>query len=261
MTPLTTRFVKIVVVCSMLCGVLAFNIFSFAQQAQKEEERFDIKVRKLFFAGFKGDEAALAAGMKICEDTLAANPNDGEAMVWHGSGLYYRSWKIYLKGDKERGLELRRAAVAEMDKGVELQPNMVGVRVQRGAVMLGAFRSGALEPEEAQIALSKGISDYEAAYNIQKDTFFKYLGEHPRGELMLGLADAYSRLGNEQKAVYWFTRIQSELKGTPYELSANTWLKERKPLPVKMAGCITCHTGSTERPKLTMPVVPSTTNE
>ena len=50
------------------------------------QERFDYKVRNYFFAGFAGDAASLEKGMKICEDILASEPKNAEAMVWHGAG-------------------------------------------------------------------------------------------------------------------------------------------------------------------------------
>jgi len=38
------------------------------------QDRFDLKVRNYFFAGFAGNAASLEKGMKICETTLADNP-------------------------------------------------------------------------------------------------------------------------------------------------------------------------------------------
>ena len=70
------------------------------------------------------------------------------------------------------------------------------------------------------------------------------MGTHPRGELMIGLADSYSRLGNQEKAQEFFERIEKELKGTPYEKSAKVWL-ETKTLAPRQAGCLGCHTAAT----------------
>jgi hypothetical protein len=70
------------------------------------------------------------------------------------------------------------------------------------------------------------------------------LGTHPRGELMIGLADGYSRAGNLDKAQVWFERIQKEMKGTPYEKSASIWL-ETKSLAPAQAGCLGCHNCTT----------------
>ena len=47
------------------------------------EGRFDTEVREDLFAGFGGDAEALARGAKTCDDALAKNPKNAEALVWH----------------------------------------------------------------------------------------------------------------------------------------------------------------------------------
>ena len=54
---------------------------------------------------------------------------------------------------------------------------------------------------------------------------------------MIGLADSYSRLGNQEKAQEFFEKIQKDLKGTLYEKSANIWM-ETKTLAPAQAGCL-----------------------
>ncbi|HEY6039648.1 MAG TPA: hypothetical protein VIV58_35450, partial [Kofleriaceae bacterium] len=53
--------------------------------APAKPERFEFKVRQDFFDGMRGDAAALDRAQKVCEDTLAKNPNHAEALVWHGA--------------------------------------------------------------------------------------------------------------------------------------------------------------------------------
>ncbi len=52
-----------------LIALLAALVLSLPVGAQ-EPERFDEKVRELFFAGFAGNEDALQRGMAICEETV-----------------------------------------------------------------------------------------------------------------------------------------------------------------------------------------------
>jgi hypothetical protein len=85
------------------------------------------------------------------------------------------------------------------------------------------------------------VRDFERAYAIQGPDL-SALGTHPRGELMIGLADGYSRLGDVEMAQRWFERIQKEMKGTTYEKSATAWL-ETKSLAPAQTGCLGCHTG------------------
>lgn len=204
------------------------------------QERFDFKVREYFFSGYAGDSAALDRGMKICEDALAANPKFPEAMVWHGSGLVYRSFNAFQAGNQQKGVELWGQGMQEMDNAVELAPDNLGVRIPRGAFLLNSSLY-LPDPERARTFVQKGVADFERVYELQKG-YFTELGTHPKGELMLGLADGYSRLGDQQKASQWFERIKTEMKGTRYEDSANLWL-QTKNLPPRQAGCLGCHTG------------------
>ena len=70
---------------------------------------------------------------------------------------------------------------------------------------------------------------------------FAELGVHPRGELLTGLADGWSRLGNNDKARGYFERIATELKGTVYEQKAKAWLEDKpeakKPGFFNCSGC------------------------
>lgn len=205
------------------------------------QNRFDLKVRNYFFTGFSGNAASLEKGMKICEDTLAAEPKNAEALVWHGAGLFYESGQAFQKGDQQKGGELWQRGQKEMDDAVALAPDSIGVRIPRGATLMTASRY-LPSPEMARPLVEKAITDFEKAYSIQGPDLSQ-MGTHPRGELMIALADGYSRLGQQEKAQAWFERIQKEMKGTPYEKSANTWL-ETKTLAPAQAGCLGCHTGA-----------------
>ena len=204
------------------------------------QDRFDLKVRNYFFAGVAGNTTALEKGMKMCEEALAADPKNAEALVWHGSGRFIQSRGFFQKGDQQHGQEMWTQGLKEMDEAVALAPDDVGTRIPRGATLLTASRY-LPSPEMARPLIERGISDYARAYEIQSGELDQ-LGTHSRGELLLGLADGYSRLGQTEKATKTFDLIRTSLKGTPYEQSANTWF-ENKTLAPAQAGCLGCHTG------------------
>jgi tetratricopeptide (TPR) repeat protein len=206
------------------------------------QDRFDFKVRNYFFAGLAGDAASLQKGMKICEEILANDPKQPEALVWHGTGLVSESREAFQKGDQNKGSDLWQRGMDEMDQAAQLAPNDLGVRIVRGSVLLIA--SQYLPAEAAHPLVEKGLSDYEKAYAVQGPDLSR-LGAHKSGELMIGMADAYARLGQQDKAQQWFERIQKDLPGTPYANSAATWL-ETKTLEPKQAGCLSCHTGGSQ---------------
>jgi tetratricopeptide (TPR) repeat protein len=225
---------KLTVVTLLAAGILA------------SQDRFDFKVRNYFFAGFAGSAASLEKGMKICENVLAENPKHAEAMVWHGAGLFYQAGQLFQKGDMQNGQELWARGLKEMDGAVVLEPDNLGVRIPRGAVLLTASHY-VPSPDMAKPLIEKGLTDFEKAYDMQSAQLDS-MGTHPRGELLIGLADSYSRLGNQEKAQEFFERIQKDLKGTPYEKSANIWL-ETKTLAPRQAGCLGCHTAATTSSK------------
>ncbi len=210
---------------------LLISTFCFAQ------DRFDHKVRNDYFAGFNGDNEALQRALAKTTEVIAKNPDHAEALVWHGSGLFFQCGQAFQSGDQKKGMELYAKSQAMMDRAVELAPASVGVRVPRGAVLLQATY---FWPENmAKPLIEKGLSDYLMTHEIQKDSL-DTLGTHPKGELLFGIADAYRRLGSDDKATEWFSTIAQTMSGTNYAKRAEIFLTTRKLTPAQ-ARCVGCH--------------------
>jgi tetratricopeptide (TPR) repeat protein len=204
------------------------------------QERFDHQVRADFFAGFAGDSAALARGMKKSEDTLQANPKHAEALVWHGAGLFFLSGQSFQKKDMAKGMELYGKGIGEMSQAVALEPNNIGVRVPRAAALSAGARF--MPPEMAKPLFESVLDDYTTVYQLHaKD--FDQLGTHRKGELLFGLADTYSRLGATDKADQYYKLINEKMPNTAYAKRAEKWFETRQPIAPTQAGCIGCHTG------------------
>jgi hypothetical protein len=230
-----------------IAGAIAFLIgfLSTIRSAPAQEprpvdmpQRFDLKVRQDFFAGFAGNREALTRGMQACEGALAQNPKNAEAMVWHGGGLLFEAGGAFQSGDQQKGMDLWNRGLKEMQTAVDLEPDSVGVRIPRGAVLLAT--SHFLPDEQmAKPLIKDGLADYERTYELQRSQF-ETLGAHPRGELLFGMAEGYSRLGEEAKARAYFELIQNGLPGTVYAKRADVWM-ETKSLPAGQTGCVGCH--------------------
>lgn len=203
-------------------------------------ERFDHIVRNDFFAGYAGDSAALARAMKSTEATLADNPKHPEALVWHGSGLFFLSGQAFRAGDMAKGQELWARGMAEMDQGVALAPDSIGARAARGGLMITASRA-VPEGMRAEL-LQRGLADYLRILELQKDTLAQ-LPTHPRGELLLGLADLHDRAGNKEQSLGFIRRVAAELPGSVYGQRAKQWL-DTGALPAAERSCIGCHTAA-----------------
>jgi hypothetical protein len=222
-----------------IAGAIAFiaGFLSALRSAHAQPvDRFDMKVRESFFTGFGGDKDALARGMKASEEVLAGNPKHPEALVWHGSGLTFQAGQAFSSGDQQKGMELWTKGLKEMQTAVDLAPESPAVLIARGADLLRSSRYVS-DPEYAQSLVKDGVADYEHVYRIQKP-IFGTLGTHPRGELLFGIAEGYSRMGDEGKARVYFEQIRADLPGTAYAKRAATWLETGK---VEDTQCVGCH--------------------
>ena len=199
-------------------------------------ERFDHTVRNDFFSGFAGNTEALERAMKVCEVVLAENPRLAEALVWHGAGLFFQSGIAFRGGDQAKGSEMIQRGLAEMDLAVEIAPDSIAVRIPRGSALLTASRRIPV-PDLARQLLAKGVADYETVYEIQK-SYLDKLGDHPRGELLFGIAEGQHRLGNEAKAREYFEKLLAAGKASGHEAAAKEWMDTKTITgSVKCSGC------------------------
>ena len=201
-----------------------------------KEERFDLIVRDDFFAGLlEQDSAALDRAMKVCEDTLARDPNHPEAMVWHGGGLIMKAGNAFRAGDRATGGKLWTQGLAEMDRAVEIAPESIGTRIPRGAVLL-AVAGFAPEPHRTSL-LDKALSDYEKVLALQKDEFDQ-LSVHARSQLLYGLADGWHRRGDKTRARGYYERLGQVAGDSAYGKRARAYLAgDTRPRQMACGGC------------------------
>jgi tetratricopeptide (TPR) repeat protein len=200
--------------------------------------RFDMVVRADFFAGFAGDETRLARGMEACERVLADHPDHAEALVWHGTGLAFRGGLAFRTGDMKTGGELWQRGLAEMDRAVALDPDNVGVRIPRGAMLLQATQN--MPAEMGRPLIETAVGDYERVLAIQ-EPIFRTLGDHPKGELLFGLAEGYSRLGNAARARTYFERLIADAPSSGQTPKAKAWIDTGTLPKSDGLGCVGCH--------------------
>jgi tetratricopeptide (TPR) repeat protein len=210
-----------------------------ASTALVAQVRFDKVVRNDFFAGFAGDREALARGMKKCEEILAADPKQPEPMVWHGSGVFFESGVAARNKDFPKAMELYKRGLDEMAAAVTLAPENVAVLIPRGASLLAA--SQGMPGDSGKELLQTGLADYEKVYALQKDYFDKLNG-HARGELLFGLAEGYTRLGDQATARQWFEKLAAVNDPENGHLKqAKAYLESNKLEGSKT--CAGCHVG------------------
>jgi tetratricopeptide (TPR) repeat protein len=218
--------------------LLTAILTGFPAQQQLANQRFDYLVRGDFFAGFAGDEARFKRAMETCEQMLAANPKHAEALVWHGGGLAFQAGMAFQKGEMKTGGELWQRGMDEMNAAVALEPDKVGVRIPRGAVLLQATMN--MPPAMAKPLLESAVADYEHVLELQS-SYFNTLGDHPKGELLFGLAEGYSRLGQLEKARIYFERLVKDAPTSGQTPKAKQWLTDGTLPKNQGVGCVGCH--------------------
>jgi hypothetical protein len=206
------------------------------------QERFDMKVREDFFAGYAGDTARLERGMDKCEQELKRDPKNPPALVWHGGGLLFRAGDLFRAGEIDKGIQTNQRGMTEMNDGVRFAPDSLETRIPRGAILISSARF-VNDPERAKLYLKTGIEDYEKVLELEQPDWAQR-SAHGRGELLGGLADAYRRMGQQDKALQLLNRMASELPGTVYEKQARRWMANLNNVSKQERFCLGCHTSN-----------------
>jgi tetratricopeptide (TPR) repeat protein len=204
-----------------------------------EREHLERRVRADFFAGLAGDPAAFARAMKVCDDLLAAHPDDAEALVWRGAGRLWESGLAYRAGDAAKGRAEWDRALAEMDRAVALAPDEIGVRIPRGAAVLGAAPH-VPDPRTSRALYERAGADYDVALRHQ-EPYLGQLSTHAREELFFGLADVEAHLGDTARARQLFERLLRDVPDSSLAPYARAWLAGSQ--PDSRPPCTGCHSG------------------
>ena len=204
-------------------GLVFFFSMVFAANAQTST-KFNDALRQEFERGMSGDEQSFESAMKKSAEILAQNPKDAETLVWHGAATLVLAGQAFQKGDLGRGDEYWKKGMAEMGEAVSLEPENFQVLNTRGSVVLQASKRYPV-PEESARLRKIAIGDYQ---KILSNAQFAQFPESIRGQILIGLAEAFE--GNDDKAMakLFYQRTADETtKGTVRE-KALKWLEANK---------------------------------
>jgi hypothetical protein len=171
---------------------------------------FTDRVGADFMAGYRGDAAAFDRAMRACEESLAANARHAEALVWLGAATLFLAGQSFHAGDFQRGGELWGNALAQMDQAVVIEPMNPRVLIVRGMTLLAASRSYPV-PDVARSLLEKAVADLEKTIKVMGPAFHQMPLDF-RGDLLYGLGDGWTRIGDSTRARGYFQRVVDECK-------------------------------------------------
>jgi tetratricopeptide (TPR) repeat protein len=179
------------------------------------------------FAVLTGDIERFERGMGVVEALAAKNPDDARIKVLYGNGLLARAGAAFEKGDAQHAMKVFQSGLEEMAKAVAMAPEDVFVRARRGVILITSSRQ--MPPAMGGPLTRLAVEDFEKVLETRDRTQTLSRGSaHQRGELLIGLADGWNRLGDLDKARGYFERVTRELQGTIYDQRAKAWL-EGKP--------------------------------
>jgi hypothetical protein len=95
-------------------------------------------------------------------------------------------------------------------------------------------------PEMARPLLQSALANYEHVITLQT-SYWASLGDHPKGELLFGLAEGWARLGDQQKARMYFERVIADAPTSGQAPKAQQWMKTGTLPKAEGAGCVGCH--------------------
>jgi hypothetical protein len=204
--------------------------------------RFDDCVRDVAFAAYAGDADALDRTWCLLDATLAATPDHAEALVWRGGLKLFLSGFAYNAGDFAEGAAVQQQGFDDLDRGLRLAPDNIGVRIQHMSSLVEVlpYVSGARRMELVDAA--------------QEDLDFRWstlenqtVPLHSRGELWavdvnlqhyrsLETAEA-ERSATLSRLNEMLSSMQSELAGSAYARAAECWSDGKTTAQIACLGC------------------------
>ena len=217
--------------------VLAAALLMVPAAGAQQTERYDMRVRDHFFAGFQGDADALRRGMAMVAEALEADPDHPQALVWQATGWQYKSSVAFQQGDWTAGMDLFDRSVAQFERAVSLSPDDVGVRIPRATTYASVAKYVTHAPTRRMLQ-ETALGDFTRVLELQ-GPYFEHLSTHARGELFGGLSDTLRQLGRRDEARVFLLRMVSELPNTPYAAMAGRQLDA--PEESVQVTCLGCH--------------------
>ncbi|MFI4915993.1 MAG: tol-pal system YbgF family protein [Phycisphaerales bacterium JB060] len=183
---------------------------------------FEREVFADFVLAAQGNDQARQRLISTCERAIEADAQHAEAIAWRGAARMFEASSASSNGDFRAAMNHTNASLADLNRARELEPENPGVRMVAANTLLNLAKHHPIENMASGYA-KQGIEDAKAALSKLYDNWDKQPAE-VRGQLLLGVAEAYDKLGEATKARDWFNRVIGALPGTTWAQRAQVWI-------------------------------------
>jgi len=223
--------------------MLAASSFAMAQPAgqiespqapQPQFEFIQVEVSTSGYRGFEravfadfvkaaqGDDDALQRLIEACERAIEADPKHAEAIAWRGASKMFEAGAASEGGNFMAAMQHTNAALADLNKARELEPENPGVRMVSAQMLLNLAKHHPIDRMANEYA-KQGIADAIAALS----KLYANWASQPtdvKGQLMSGVAEGYVKLGKTTEARDWYNRVIGAVPGTTWAKQAQAWI-------------------------------------
>lgn len=229
--------------CSAIAVVLAAATLTLAQPAGQDEtteaaeQRFEFiqiepgtsgyrgferEVFADFIEASQGDAEARRRLLEKCESAIEADAEHAEAIAWRGAVKMFQAGTASESGDFRAAMQHTNDSLADLNRARELEPENPGVRMVAAQMLLSLAKYHPME-NMAKGYAKQGVEDAKTALSSLYDNWDKQPTD-VKGQLMLGVAEGYDKLGKVTEARDWFNRVIGAVPGTAWAEQAQAWL-------------------------------------
>lgn len=183
---------------------------------------FEREVFADFIKAAQGDEDARKSLVAACERAIEADPAHAEAIAWRGATRMFEAGTASEGGNFMAAMQHTNAALADLNKARELEPENPGVRMVAAQTLLNLARYHPIENMASGYA-KQGIEDAKAALSKLYNNWDKQPAD-VKGQLMMGVAEGYDKLGKATEARDWCNRVIGAVPGTTWAKQAQAWI-------------------------------------
>ncbi|MEQ8317862.1 MAG: hypothetical protein RIE77_01755 [Phycisphaerales bacterium] len=229
--------------CRAVVTLLVIAPFALAQPAEQHDAaeaaqpRFEFMKIDPGSSGYRGFERAIFADfvdaaqgdadakqrlVDACTQAIEVDSENAEAIAWRGAARMFDAGSASEAGDFMAAMRHTNEALADLDRARDLEPENPGVRVVTATTLLNLAAYHPID-RMAKGYAAKGVEDAIAALS----KLYENWNEQPidlKGQLMIGVAWGYDRMGETTKARDWFNRVIGAAPGTTWAEQAQAWI-------------------------------------